>query len=180
MWMLWSVALAAPPGDLAFLSYGDVPTWKGVVSDLQGDPQVHLFDTETYPGHADFVSTGLKTGITFKQFKEEVQRHDRDYVPFFLYDLGGGLQIDGRTSTWAVRIEDYGYSDSVEDLAQDVLQTLDLVAKAYGLPKTEALVVLANSQRVRPGRDMVPLVTEAGYVHAPLTTLQKAAPPIQV
>ena len=53
-------ALAQPATELSedsqYLSYQRVPTWSAVVSDWKSDtPQVHVYDSDQYPGHAEFV-----------------------------------------------------------------------------------------------------------------------------
>jgi hypothetical protein len=72
-----------------FLSFETIPTWTGVAADWDKDrPLIHLYDPVKYKGHAQYISQALKTGMTFKQFKEQVSNYQtRKYLPFFLFDL---------------------------------------------------------------------------------------------
>ena len=181
MWYL-PVALAFPTSEHAFISYGAVPTWTGVASSWTRErPRVDAYDTAVYKGHAEFVSRGLQTGLSFKQFKAAVRGADRSYVPFFLYDLTGlGVEVDGRACTWAVRIEDYSYADDDASLGKTAARLADEIARTWDLPVNSGLVVLARSQTVRPNEASAPWVTAAGYVHATLGVLQERAPTVEV
>src|SRR5262245_43435440 len=93
---------------IQFVSYGGIPTWTGVASNWKvGPPIIHLYDSRTYRGHADFVSRGLKAALTFRQFKQQVQDPEsREYLPFFLYDLRRfPYPIGPREYRFAVRLE---------------------------------------------------------------------------
>ncbi len=182
MWILWALATAqAFPGEEhAFVSYGRIPTWTGVASDLADGPRtpvrVDVYDPDRYPGHADFASTGLKTGWTFKQFKAAVRDADRSHLPFFLYDLRGQApRVAGRARTWAVRIEDYGYTDSGETLGEDVVRVADAVARLTGFAREDGLIVLARGE-IRPGEDCAATVSAAGWAHATLSGLRSGEP----
>ncbi|MEZ4322631.1 MAG: PEP/pyruvate-binding domain-containing protein [Myxococcota bacterium] len=177
--LLAAFAGSAPfPGqEHTFVSYGRIPTWTGVASQLDGDVRIDLYDSGRYPGHADFVSKGLSTGMTFRQFKAAVRDGDRAYLPFFLYDLRGQEPtVDGRARSWAVRVEDYGYADDAASLGRDVLQLAEALAVHTGFPREQGLIVLASSDAVRPNRASAPVIEAAGWAHATVTGLQKGEP----
>lgn len=113
-----------------YLSYQRVPTWSAVVADWQSDaPRIHVYDSARYAGHAEFVSRGLRTGITFAQFRDQVRNPaSRNYVPLFLFDLRASpIELDDSTYQWAVRIEDYVYEDAPAEMAGAVDRLNDLL-----------------------------------------------------
>ena len=137
-------------GKYQFIAYEAIPAWTGVASGWHtSSPAIHLYDGQKYKGHAEFVSRGLKTGITFKQFKENVMQYNgRKYVPFFLYDLRKNpLTIEGRKYTWAVRLEDYGYTDSQQQMEETVIQ---LMKQLSAFTKQKGMLILATSNAVKP------------------------------
>ncbi|MBN2497208.1 MAG: hypothetical protein JXR96_21625 [Deltaproteobacteria bacterium] len=168
-------------GRYRFLSYGSVPTWTGTASGWRTDePRIHLYDPVEYPGHAEFVSRGLGTGWTFRQFKQSVRDPDRrDHVPFFLYDLRQRpVSIGGRLHTWAVRIEDYEHEDSDEEMARTFSRLLEAlsaeIGRATGRP-ARGLAVLARSPKVKPNERIAGALQRAGYPHLTLSQLIERA-----
>ena len=153
-------ALAQPPTALSedsrYLSYQRVPTWSAVVSDWKSDaPQVHVYDSDQYPGHAEFVSRGLRTGITFSQFTQQVRDPAaRNYVPLFLFDLRSSpIELDGATYLWAARIEDYAYEDTPEEMAGTVdklNRSLVAYLRSQSVDDASLLVVLSENANVQP------------------------------
>jgi hypothetical protein len=155
-----SPAPAQPPTPLdegtQYLSYQRIPTWSAVVADWQSDaPQIHVYDSERYAGHAEFVSRGLRTGITFAQFRDQVRNPaSRNYVPLFLFDLRASpIELDGNAYRWAVRIEDYVYEDAPAEMAGAVDRLNDLLTtflrSATG-DDASVLIVLAENENVQP------------------------------
>lgn len=178
--MFWVIAAIAatvsfPGQEHAFVSYGRIPTYTGVASRLDTDAiRVDLYDSAKYPGHADFASKGLGTGMTFRQFKGAVKDESRAYLPFFLYDLRGQEPVvAGRPRSWAVRVEDYGYVDADASLIDDVLRVADALVAHTGFAKGEGVVVLATSETIRPNRGQAALVEAAGWAHATVSGIQK-------
>ena len=142
--------------DSQYLSYQRVPTWSAVVSDWKSDtPQVHVYDSDQYPGHAEFVSRGLRTGITFPQFTQQVRDPaGRNYVPLFLFDLRSSpIELDGGTYRWAARIEDYAYEDTPEEMAGTVdklNRSLVAYLRSQSVDDASVLVVLSENPNVQP------------------------------
>lgn len=166
-----------------FIAYDKIPTWAAVISHwTDKTPKVHLYNRMTYKGHADFVSKGLKTGLTFAQFKDRVKNpKTRQYIPFFLYDLRKTpITIDGISYKWALRMEDYSYEDNASELALTVLKTIHTVYK-YLLkadPKVgKGIIVLANSNTARPNTTAKGLLNKNGYPNKTISELIKLAEP---
>ena len=154
--------------DIRFLSYQRVPTWSAVLSDWNSvSPQVHLYDSDRYPGHAEFVSRGLNTGITFAQFRQLVRSPDqRSYLPFFLFDLRAfPVERDGVTYQWAVRIEDYGYTDSSEQMAEAVGKLNAAVVRfldSTSGSSASVLFVLSENRAAQPSFGIEALLNARG------------------
>lgn len=152
-----------------FLSFEKIPTWVGVVNNWkQESPQVCLYDSDKYKGHAQFVSVGLKTGINFSQFKAQVRNYEsRKYMPFFLFDLRGmPLSIQGQRYTWAIRVEDYRYEDTTEQMAHEVLKLLAVIEKyiqqATG-KVSKGIVILATNEKAKPNTSISAIINQEGY-----------------
>lgn len=166
------VALAlgtGPPEQV--LSYGRIPTWVGVATGWQTDaPKAERYSPATYPGHADYVSRGLGTGISFREFKAQVKDpKTRRYLPFFLYDLSTmAVRRDGRSYTWAVRLEAYGYVDDNASMARATIRLARLIEAERG---SKGLVILARSPRVKPNQQIAMPVQAAGFGTATLQEL---------
>ncbi|MFN7975389.1 MAG: PEP/pyruvate-binding domain-containing protein [Acidobacteriota bacterium] len=151
-----------------FLSFGIVPTWEGVVSDWKTSPEIHLYDSKVFVGHAEFVSRGLRTGITFRQFKDDVRDPaSRQYVPFYLYDLRQApVDVDGKKRFWALRLVSYQYHDTREEMAATVGKVLALVdavmANAEG-HRVDGLAILAKAPDIQPNMAVAPELLAAGF-----------------
>lgn len=152
-----------------FLSFESIPTWTGVATDWdKPQPQVHLYDSEKYKGHAQFVSVGLGTGITFATFKEQVKDPaTRRYMPFFLFDLRKHpARIEGTDYTWALRIEDYGFQDNEAQITATTQRLLDIM-RAYinkeSGKKSRGIIVLSGNPKSLPYKSIAPALAQAGY-----------------
>ncbi len=152
-----------------FLSFEAIPTWTAVATDWNKEQaQLHLYDSQQYKGHAQYISVALKTGITFAQFKEQVRYPaKRKYMPFFLFDLRKKPPvIDGKTCTWALRIEDYAYQDNVQQMTQTTLRLLsavtDYIRSATG-KATHGIIVLSTNLESQPNVGIAPALNQAGY-----------------
>lgn len=153
-------ALAQPATELSedsqYLSYQRVPTWSAVVSDWKSDtPQIHVYDSDQYLGHAEFVSRGLRTGISFSQFAQQVRDPaERNYVPLFLFDLRSSpIELDGETYRWATRMEDYAYEDTPEEMSGTVdklNRSLVAYLRSQSADDASVLVVLSANANVQP------------------------------
>ncbi len=162
-----------------YLSYGKVPTWSAIAAQWEtAQPSIHLYDYVKYKGHAAFVSKGLKTGITFKQFKAQVKfPATRKYVPFFLFDLRTcPITIGNTTYHWAIRLEDYSYTDSKAQMAQTVLRLLELVnahVNKHSTISQNGMVILATNKKAQPNIGIAPMVQQKGYPNRTLGQLLK-------
>jgi hypothetical protein len=152
-----------------FLSFEAIPTWTGVATDWdKAKPQIHLYDAIQYKGHAQYISVALKTGITFAQFKEKVREYGtRQYMPFFLFDLRKKPPvIEGKSYSWALRIEDYAYRDNEKQMTETTLRLLSTV-QAYISAATgkasNGIVILATNLESQPNINIAPAVNSAGY-----------------
>jgi hypothetical protein len=167
--------------EFRFLAYEKIPAWTCVASDWDSEsPVINLYNHEKYKGHADFVSKGLQTGITFKQFKAQVSHFKtRKYLPFFLFDFREApINYKGETYTWAIRVEDYSYSDNADEMGETVLRLLELVnlhVAKHGKEKGRGLLVLATSERARPNTKIAPLINKNGFSNLILSELIKLA-----
>lgn len=164
-----------------FLSFEAIPTWTGVVTDWEkASPKIHLYDSEQYKGHAQYVSAGLGTGITFATFKAQVKDPaTRRFMPFFLFDLRSHpVQIDGKAHTWALRIEDYSYTDTEAQITAATRRLLDLVRQyidaATGGP-SHGIVVLSGNPQSLPYKSIAPALAEAGYPYRSINQLVELA-----
>jgi len=142
--------------DTQYLSYQRVPTWSAVVSDWKSDtPQLHVYDYDQYPGHAEFVSRGLRTGISFSQFTQQVRDPaERNYVPLFLFDLRSSpIELDGETYLWAARMEDYSYEDTPDEMAGTVAKLNRLLVaylRTQSVEDASVLIVLSVNPGFQP------------------------------
>ncbi len=74
--------------DYKFISYGKLPTWKGIIVDWKISPKAFIYDRRVFKGHADFISKGLGKKITFEEFRRKAKYSaEREYFPFYIYDL---------------------------------------------------------------------------------------------
>lgn len=148
-WALLSSKVMAQDS-LQFLAYGNIPIWVAVATDWQTKPVIHLYDSKIYKGHADFINRGLGRKIMFPEFKRLCMSHEkRQYLPFFVYDLRSkpiSLDTQDKNSKyeWAIRIEDYEYDDSPEELAQNIRKLHDLLRQKMPFLNTNGLIVLSN------------------------------------
>lgn len=160
-----------------FIAYDKIPTWAGVISHwTDKTPKVHLYSRTKYKGHADFVSKGLKTGLTFAQFKDRVRSpKTRQYIPFFLYDLRKTpIKVDGTTYKWALRMEDYSYTDNASELALTVLKAIHQVYKHILKSDAKAgkgIIILASGGTTRPNTSARGLLNKNGYPNKTITEL---------
>ncbi len=163
--------------EFQFLSYEKIPTWPGVATGWNEDlPAIHLYDYNKYKGHAQYISVCLKTGITFKQFKEQVRNpYTRKYIPFFLYDLRDtNVIIDGSKYTWAVRIEDYRYEDNRQQMAETILKLLNTVSTYIGKQSgiySKGIIVLASDPNATPNTSVAETINKNGYPDLTLSQL---------
>lgn len=173
----------ALPQQYQFVAYHHIPTWKAVVFDWhQPKAVVHLFDVEKYKGHGNYVCYGLKTGLKFSQFKELVRHpQKRQYLPIFLYDLREQPIVkNGQQYTWAVRIEDYSYTDNPEEMGAVVvrlMQTVERHLKAQLPTIGKGIAILSTSKTALPNWASKPPVEQAGYKAMTLSQLIAATTP---
>lgn len=154
-----------------FLSFEKIPTWVALAADWEEpEPEIHLFDPAKYKGHAQYVSVGLKTGISFKQFKNQVQFYDsRKYIPFVLFDLREEpVMLSGKEYQWAIRMIDYEYQDNTGEMSETVIRLLNTVStyiqKASGT-NSNGLMVLSTNTKAAPNTSIASAVNQAGYPH---------------
>jgi hypothetical protein len=152
-----------------FVSYDKIPTWKGLAADWnKSKVVVHLFDVNKYKGHGNFVCNGLNTGLRFSQFKELVRHpNKRVYLPIFLYDLRTmPIQKGGKKYTWAVRVEDYSYTDDRWSMERDFVRLMKAV-EGYiqaQIPNAgKGIAILASPSASLPNLTIRAGVERAGY-----------------
>lgn len=194
--LLLSAALPAQEGVYRngknrFLSYGSLPTWACVVSDWEtGDAKVYLYDYYKFRGHSEFVASGLKRPITFAQFKQQVKHAaTRKYIPLFLYDLRqlkqDSLPASLKGKQWAVRLEDYGYDDSPQQMAQTVKRLMKLLSTYIAQEGGDAnggVLLLYGSAVQKPNAQVLPLLGSVAFSTESYSRLFKSvgAPAIEV
>lgn len=163
--------------DYQFVSYDNIPTWKGLASNWNhSKAKIHLFDVEKYKGHGNYVCNGLKTGLRFSQFKELVRHpNKRVYLPIFLYDLRTlPIQKGGKTYTWAVRLEDYNYTDDRLSMEQDFVRLMQAVEEYIQMKIPNAgqgIAILASPSASLPNLTIRTGVERAGYATMTLSEL---------
>ena len=163
--------------DFQFLSFEKIPTWVGVATSWNEEsPDIHLYDAATYKGHAGYVSIGLKTGITFQQFKDQVRNYQsRKYLPFFLFDLREmNVVIDGSSYEWAVRIEDYRYRDNQQQMEATCSRLLNNIAQYIGKQSgssSKGIIVLPTNSKSTPNTAIAPAMNKNGYPNLTLSQL---------
>ena len=170
--MLWVHAMAQSEymdRQFQFLSFEAIPTWTGVATDWdKAKAQLHLYDSERYRGHSQYISVALKTGITFAQFKEQVRNPaKRKYIPFFLFDLRANPpEIDGKDFDWALRMEDYVYQDNAEQMTATTLRMLhavtDMIKVATGR-STHGIIILSTNLQSQPNINIAPALNRVGF-----------------
>lgn len=164
-----------------FIAYDKIPTWKGVATNWNESlKKVYLFDVEQYKGHGNFVCYGLKTGLRFNQFKELVRHPDkRVYLPIFLYDLRTmPIQKDGQVYTWAVRLEDYSYTDSRWSMERTFVELMEVVEQyiKQQVPEVgKGIAILASPSASLPNLTIREGIEKAGYATMTLGELIKRA-----
>jgi hypothetical protein len=168
-------------GKYQFLSYGAMLTWTGVAVDWNtNNPSIHLYDTEKYKGHADYISFGLKRGISFKQFKEDVRLYKtRKYLPFLLFDLRDKPPvIKGNKYYWALQIQDYRYDDTSDQMAETTLKLLNLVTgyiRKQSPLTTSGIIILAKPQNVQPNISIASGLQLKGFPSKTISELIEAS-----
>lgn len=132
--------------DFSFISYGNLPTWTGVGVDWSSSPKVHIYDTKIYQGHAEFVSRGLGRKIRFNDFKKLArQSQNREFLPFFLYDLSSKpFKNKSGSFNWAVRLENYNYDDKPAHLATEILKLVKMISELDKTFNGKGLIVLTE------------------------------------
>ena len=172
---------------IQFLSYGRIPTWTGVAVDWNTDHRrICLYDSHRYRGHAEFVSRALKTAVTFRQFKRKVRDPEiREYLPFFLYDLRHFPYSSGnREYGWAVRLEDYEYQDSDQQMVSTcgkLLESLaDTMGRSGGTGSRHGLLIVSENEKVQPHASLSRELSRRGYLTLTLSALLKHAGAKQV
>jgi hypothetical protein len=160
-----------------FVSYDKIPTWKGVAINWgQSQEAIHLFDVEKHKGHGNYVCYGLKTGLLFGQFKELVRHpNKRVYLPIFLYDLRTmPIEKGGKKYTWAVRLEDYSYTDDRLSMEKTFVRLMKAVEEHIQkqIPNIgHGIAVLASPSASLPNLTIRGGVEDAGYVTMTLSEL---------
>lgn len=169
-----------------FVSYDRIPTWKGLASDWNKSKAViHLFDVQKYKGHGNFVCNGLNTGLRFSQFKELVRYpNKRIYLPIFLYDLRTmPIQKGKQTYTWAVRVEDYSYTDDRLSMERDFVRLMQAVEQYIQTKIPNAgrgIAILASPSASLPNLTIRGGVESAGYAAMTLSELIAATKKITI
>ena len=162
-----------------FIAYDCIPTWKAVVADMDKPKgEVHLFDVKKYKGHGSYVSSGMKTGLKFAQFKELVRHPEkRVYLPIFVYDLSRTpIYIEGATYTWAVRLEHYNYTDNPISMGKTMLRMMRAVEKklkGYSSKAGKGIVILASEKAPLPNMTVKDVLADAGYPALTITSMIK-------
>lgn len=160
-----------------FVSYDKIPTWKGLAANWdQSKVEIHLFDVKKYKGHGNYVCYGLKTGLRFSQFKELVRHpNKRVYLPIFLYDLRTmPIQKGNQKYTWAVRMEDYSYTDDPLSMERDFVRLMQAV-EAYiqaQIPNVgKGIAILSSPSASLPNLTIRAGVEQAGYATMTLSAM---------
>jgi hypothetical protein len=172
-----SIYAQSQGSDLRFVAYGALPTWTGVASEWQSaQPKLYFYDPKAYTGHADFVSRGLKQGITFQQFKDLTQyAAKRRFMPFFVYDLHEKpITVAGKAYQWALRIEDYAYDDAPDKMVQQVLRLAKLIPTSLkGLPAQGLIVLSLQDSNPINTKRLAKLLEAKGWTHTTTDELIK-------
>lgn len=116
--------------DIRFISYGKIPTWSGIGISWNKEPKVLFYDSSVYKGHSEFVSKALSKNINFSEFKKLSKfKESREYFPFFVYDLSEKIYKKKKTEkiNWALRIEDYNYTDSPLEISNEIKKLVQLI-----------------------------------------------------
>jgi len=144
--LFFSNTLFAQSTDLSFISYGNLPTFSGVAVDWNTAPKLHIYDTKVYQGHSEFVARGLGRKIRFNEFKKLArQSKNREYMPFFLYDLNSKPFKNKQGSfNWAIRLENYAYDDKPNELAEEIIKLSKMVSQLDKSFSGKGLIVLTE------------------------------------
>lgn len=154
--MLVGQLWAQPTEDHQFLAFGGIRAWTGLVSDWnKKEPKVHIFSSAQYPGHADFASVGLKTGVDFKTFKSQVQNaQTRLYFPFFIYDVRSKpITKNGETYHWVLHVEDYSYTDEKQVLGNEIARLVNVLKNELKEPLGNGLLLLEHKKAIKPNAE---------------------------
>lgn len=171
---------------IQFLSFKKIPTWVGVASNWQDEnPNINLYDPVKYVGHAEFVSRGLKTGITFKEFKKALQNpKTREYLPFFLFDLEGlDVKVGTQKIDWVIRVEDYEYQDQDDKMLKATLKLLHAIKthlNSFSKIPTQGAIVLAGNEKTLPNFSITKAIQAKGYPTISLSELIKQCEGVKV
>lgn len=93
------------------------------------DPEVKLYDSVEYKGHAEFANKNYNKKLSFEEFRNLAKYgKNREYLPFFLYDLSSRpLKTKKAVYNWALRLEDYSYDDKPEVLVGEIIKLQSLI-----------------------------------------------------
>lgn len=166
---------AFPPSDFQFISYGKMPTWKGVAVNWNSVPKVYVYDKRVYEGHAEFVSRALTKKTSFSVFKNKTRYYQkREYLPFYLYDLREKeFHIDNVSFSCAVLLQDYDYDDTSPGMAEEINKLVKLISASEYLQEARCLAVLLNNDSVLGKNRTAASLSEKGIPFTDLSTLLK-------
>jgi hypothetical protein len=162
-----------------FTAFGSIPTWVGIAAGWNKSlPVFYFYDSDKHKGHAQFVADSLEAGMTFHRFKEQVRNYStRKYLPFFLFDLRGHpIVINNKKYTWALRLEDYRYEDSQQQMIETTLRLLNTVsgfiARSTGY-ESKGIIILATYEKSKPNTSIAPILKEKGFPYMTVSQLIK-------
>ncbi|MBK8399193.1 MAG: hypothetical protein IPL26_28625 [Leptospiraceae bacterium] len=142
---------AIPLEEEQFISFGKIPTWKGVTVSWKENPKSYFCNQRLYPGHTEFISKALGKNILFHQFEDSVRYSTkREYMAFYVYDLRSKpYRQKGKSFDWALKIQDYGYDDSPAQMSEEIKKLaksiyLELAAKGF---QKEPLIIVNNDKK---------------------------------
>lgn len=159
--------------EFKFISYGKLPGWKGIATDWQSRPAIHIYNRRVFKGHADFINKGLGTKIRFEEFKELSRKSKvRKYLPFYIYDLReSNLVIKNEKINYALRLQDYQYDDKPIFMTKEIIKLIHLIQAEE--PNFQKPLIILNHQKNNSlsVSQIGEYLKLAGYPYLTITTL---------
>ena len=149
VYIFFIISIFAQEKDIRFISYQSIPTWTGMGIKWHSDPEVKLYDSGEYKGHAEFANKNFDKKLSFDEFRNLSKiGKTREYLPFFLYDLSSKpLKTKKGIYNWALRLEDYSYDDKPEVLVSEIMKLQSLIINLDPSFTPKGIIIISEDKK---------------------------------